>query len=270
MNKDTERIASQKNDINGKEKRGLENPYTTHNHAKMRNFTLIELLVVIAIIAILAAMLLPALSKARETAKKSSCLSKIKQLNFVFMLYSNDYNGFYPSAASMNNDAYYQDKLVKTYEKSTATNMTTQGRISLQCPSDTNIVNVAVGTNYGGNYKIIDGYSSGWIKIQKLKDGVVQQPSRAGFLVENYGHGMFDPTLNYDGTATTYTAIAFRHSMSANVAFLDGHGGSKRPLEIPCLYGYPSASSARILNTYFNAGTLVPGHTDSSSTILGL
>ena len=65
------------------------------------SFTLIELLVVIAIIAILASMLLPSLNKARETARKATCLNNIKEVGTAMMFYLDDNDGWYPRYANM-------------------------------------------------------------------------------------------------------------------------------------------------------------------------
>lgn len=65
---------------------------------KSKGFTLIELLVVIAIISILAAILFPVFARARENARKTSCLSNLKQLGLGFMQYLQDYDGRFPGS----------------------------------------------------------------------------------------------------------------------------------------------------------------------------
>ena len=69
-----------------------------------KHFTLIELLVVIAIIAILAAMLLPALSAARERARVAGCINKLKQIAMVEFMYANDNKDWRPYTALLDND----------------------------------------------------------------------------------------------------------------------------------------------------------------------
>ena len=87
-------------------------------------FTLIELLVVIAIIAILAAMLLPALSRAKETGRRIACMNNIRQLGVASRLYVDENQGTYPVRSDIDR---WPDKLYDSYGKNIKL---------LLCPSD--------------------------------------------------------------------------------------------------------------------------------------
>jgi len=74
----------------------------------LKGFTLIELLVVIAIIALLAAILFPAFTNAKEKAKQNTCVSNLKQLGMATMLYAQDYDGFMQGSSMKAGKLWFQ------------------------------------------------------------------------------------------------------------------------------------------------------------------
>lgn len=84
-----------------------------------KGFTLIELLVVIAIISILAAILFPVFARARENARRASCMSNLKQLGLGIMQYTQDYDEKLPGVRKANAPTAYWGMLIQPYVKST-------------------------------------------------------------------------------------------------------------------------------------------------------
>jgi prepilin-type N-terminal cleavage/methylation domain-containing protein len=216
---------------------------------KKQGFTLIELLVVIAIIAILAAMLLPALAKAKEKARTTQCAANLRQWGLAFRMYADDHDDFLPRRgqgiqplAQINRPEDWFNSLPiyfgpASFQQMISNNATpaAHSQSVFICPS---------ADDPGGTYFLPYGMNMNlcpWNLPVQTKFSEVVQPTSVVTMAD--AQGAYSATF----PSTRPYSVAARHSSRANLLFLAGSVQSFAGSYVGCGIGDPKHDDVRWL-----------------------
>jgi prepilin-type N-terminal cleavage/methylation domain-containing protein/prepilin-type processing-associated H-X9-DG protein len=205
-------------------------------------FTLIELLVVIAIIAILAAILFPVFARARENARRTSCLSNLKQIGLGVMQYTQDYDEFYPITATFGtsyggNRFGYWKVYTYPYVKSTQLYACPSSKKAndetITLPSGETL-NFKGGRewSYGANEFVIAPQPNATTPPTPISLSALRAPALVPMIADATGPLWNNPwrIINADSTDSNWTVAPTtivpelaRHFDGANLLYADGH-----------------------------------------------
>lgn len=207
-----------------------------------KNFTLIELLVVIAIIAILAAMLLPALNTARGKARSIKCSSNLKEIQFCILQYATEYEDYYPpfrmgfGTTTAIDGAYhitywkYSNINTNNWDKTIARCPEEKGTSwfgPIYVPSNQFYTSVTLRGTYTGQYPLFQ---------TPRKQGKIKKPSSSFTFTDGKSH-----------SATIWDQyIKVRHGRGINLSFGDGHVEYQQT-RFPHGYVSQNATNMRVL-----------------------